>query len=230
MCPRTDGQSPTDANIECLALGWEISCSPDQDRCFSRFHFDSTEVQKGCGKSEECVGSTSCCEESYCNADPQNAKSGLGNPCSNEDECIQGGTTMVCDRSSPMDNNKQCLCTTESYQRGATCKQKSLPDETCTENRHCLNVNTTCNKRRCTCDAGLFANGTLCSELKNFGQICSLNKECAGRNTMCAYNVCACAFGFLVVNGTNSCSGTTKTESSSFPIVITAAVMSMLIV
>ena len=30
MCPRTSGQSVDDANIECLALGWELSCASDQ--------------------------------------------------------------------------------------------------------------------------------------------------------------------------------------------------------
>ena len=135
---------------------------------------------------------------------------------------------------------------------------ESLPDGTCAENYHCLNINTTCIKRRCMCGEGLFANETICSERmyivcyflynfltvvcladkrnqllwneifffisqilvkyflflfyliiseRNLGQTCVLNRECAGRNTMCLYNLCTCAFGFMVVNGTNSCSG-----------------------
>ena len=30
MCPRTSGESAAEANIECLALGWELSCSLEQ--------------------------------------------------------------------------------------------------------------------------------------------------------------------------------------------------------
>jgi len=34
-CPRTYGKSEDEANIECLAIAWEMSCADDQVTCDS---------------------------------------------------------------------------------------------------------------------------------------------------------------------------------------------------
>ncbi|WAR12368.1 hypothetical protein MAR_026584, partial [Mya arenaria] len=68
MCPPTRGETAEEANIECLALGQEMSCAQDQDRCYSRFESSRGMVEKGCSRSTLCIGTTSCCERSFCNA------------------------------------------------------------------------------------------------------------------------------------------------------------------
>ena len=42
---------------------------------------------------------------------------------------------------------------------------------------------------------------------KGLGESCQYSKECRGFNTQCNQMQCTCDYGFLVINGTDSCSG-----------------------
>ena len=45
---------------------------------------------------------------------------------------------------------------------------------------------------------------------KGLGEPCQYTKECRGAHTQCDGMQCTCEFGFLVINGTDSCSGKTR--------------------
>ncbi|KAH3772851.1 hypothetical protein DPMN_174198 [Dreissena polymorpha] len=36
---------------------------------------------------------------------------------------------------------------------------------------------------------------------------CNVSEGCLGENTACTAGACACEFGFIAINGTDSCSG-----------------------
>ncbi|XP_052230234.1 25 kDa ookinete surface antigen-like [Dreissena polymorpha] len=225
-CDATFGTTQPVANIDCLAVGLNITCPTNQNRCFSKHAIMETGavVDKGCTQSDQCLGTTLCCNADFCNSDLPRTVTGYGRTCTDAQGCVQGGREMICVPEAPGSRIRRCLCAEDSYQKGSICKRKSFPGLPCELTRHCLDVNSTCISDVCTCNEGMFTDVNKCSRKMGLGFPCNVSEGCLGENTACTAGACACEFGFIAINGTDSCSGF-ETYHGSWDLRLCAAVL-----
>ncbi|XP_067651505.1 uncharacterized protein [Haliotis asinina] len=208
-CPQTSWVDPVSANLNCMANSTEQTCPADENRCYSvTTETRGVTVQKGCTRSERCLGNRICCSQDFCNAGfDSHLKTGHGKTCTDISQCVQGEEDMVCSASSLHGTPKVCRCGQDKYKLGAVCRSMSRVGGHCLQDEHCLLHNSFCENNRCRCGHYFYANDTVCMMKVGLSAWCTEDIQCRPEHSQCDTGVCLCKPGFDTLFESGQCSG-----------------------
>ncbi|XP_071091882.1 uncharacterized protein [Haliotis cracherodii] len=207
-CPLTSWVDPVSTNLNCLANSTEQTCLADEDRCYSvTSETRGVTVQKGCTRSESCLGNRICCSRDFCNAgSDSHLKTGHGKACTDVSYCVQGEGNMVCSVRSQGGAAKVCRCEGARYKFGAVCRSMSRVGGHCLQDEHCLPFNSFCENNRCRCGHYFYANDTVCMIKVGLSAWCTEDFQCRPEHSQCDAGACLCKPGYDTQFGTGQCS------------------------